>query len=118
MSRKQRLAQIEQHLTPVAQPSLGLASLVAAELPADHPLSSPEGAGLASLLPPAMQTRVASEEPFARDLEAYQTLRDQWQNDPVRYAAERLGLQPTWQQQQILKALIPEGAKVTVRSGH
>jgi phage terminase large subunit len=118
MSRKERLARIEQHLTLVAQPSIGLASLVAAELPAGHPVSGPEGPGLASLLPTAMQTRLTSEEPFARDLEAYQTLRDQWRSDPVRYVVERLGLQPTWQQQQILEALIPEGAKVTIRSGH
>jgi phage terminase large subunit len=118
MSRKQRLARVEQCLAPVAQASLGLASLVTTGLPAGHPGSGSEGPGLARLLPPAMQTRLASEEPLTRDLEAYQTLRDQWRNDPVRYVVERLGLQPTWQQQQILEALIPEGAKVTVRSGH
>jgi hypothetical protein len=56
MSRKQRLARIEQHLTPVAQPSLGLANIVAAELPNSHLVSGPKGPGLASLLPPAMQT--------------------------------------------------------------
>jgi phage terminase large subunit len=118
MSRKQRLTRVEQHLTRVGQTSLGLASLVAAELPAGHLVSGPEGPGLASLLPPAIQSRLASEEPFARNLDAYQILRDHWRNDPVRYAVERLGLQATWQQQQILEALIPEGAKVTVRSGH
>src|SRR5688572_16684203 len=107
MSRKQRLTRVEQCLTRVGQTSLGLASLVAAELPAGHLVSGPEGPGLASLLPPAMQTRLAREEPFARNLDAYQILRDQWRNDPVRYAVERLGLQATWQQQQILAALIP-----------
>jgi phage terminase large subunit len=118
MSRKQRLARVEQRLTLVGQTSLGLASLVAAELPRNHLVSGPEGPGLTSLLPTAMQTRLAREEPLARDLEAYQSLRGHWRSDPVCYAVERLGLQPTWQQQQILEALTPEGAKVTVRSGH
>src|SRR5688572_15977351 len=116
MSRKQRLARAEQCLTRIGQTSLGLACLVAAELPAGHLVSSQEGPGLTSLLPTAVQTQLTGEEPFPRDLEAYQLLRCQWRNDPVRYAAERLGLQPTWQQQEILDALIPEGAKVSVRS--
>jgi hypothetical protein len=71
MSRKQRLARIEQHLTPVTQTSLGLASLVPAGAPAGHLVSAPDGPGLASLLPTAMQTRLTSEEPLPRDLEAY-----------------------------------------------
>jgi phage terminase large subunit len=58
------------------------------------------------------------EEALPRDLEAYQHLRGRWRDDPVRYALERLSLQLTWQQRHILEALIPEGAKVTVRSGH
>jgi phage terminase large subunit len=102
----------------MAQMLLGLASLVGGGLRTSPPVSAPEAPGLASLLRPTMQTRVASADPLLRDLEAYQYLRDRWRDDPVRYAGERLNLQPTWQQRQILQALIPEGARVTVRSGH
>jgi phage terminase large subunit len=118
MSYKQRLAGVEQQLTPVAQMSRGLASLVGVGLRTSPSVSDPEGPGLASLLRPPMPTWVASEDPLLRDLEAYRYLRDQWCDDPVRYTGERLHLRPTWQQRQILQALIPEGAKVTVRSGH
>jgi phage terminase large subunit len=118
MNRKQRLAKVEQLLSPVVQTSLGLASIVGTGLHAGHLVSAPDGPGLASFLPTALQIRLTSAEALARDLEAYQYLRDRWRDDPVCYAVDRLGLQPTWQQRQILEALIPEGAKVTVRSGH
>lgn len=49
---------------------------------------------------------------------AYLELRTYWRTDPVLYAHDRLGLTPTRQQRQILEAIAPEGAKVTVRSGH
>ena len=52
------------------------------------------------------------------ELHAYLTLRRQWAEDPVRYAVERLGLRPTWQQKKLFEALAPEGAKVSCRAGH
>jgi hypothetical protein len=52
------------------------------------------------------------------ELHAYLTLRKQWAEDPVRYAVERLGLRPTWQQKKLFEALAPEGAKVSCRAGH
>lgn len=51
-------------------------------------------------------------------LAIYRELRARWRSDPVRYAVERLGLRPTHQQRQLLEAIAPEGAKVSVRSGH
>lgn len=45
-------------------------------------------------------------------------IRDAWRPDPVLYAQQRLGMNPTRQQAQILEAIAPPGAKVTVRSGH
>ena len=41
-----------------------------------------------------------------------------WRKDPVLYARQRMGVNPTKQQQQMLRAIAPEGAKVTVRAGH
>lgn len=53
-----------------------------------------------------------------RDLDAYVELRALWRNDPELYVRQRLGLKPTWQQRKIIDAIQPEGAKVSVRSGH
>jgi hypothetical protein len=58
------------------------------------------------------------DEPLAQALAAYQVLRARWAHDPVAYARQRLGLQPTWQQEAMLRAIAPEGAKVSVRAGH
>jgi hypothetical protein len=55
---------------------------------------------------------------LAASVGAYLALRTYWRQDPVLYATQRLGLTPTHQQRRILEALAPEGAKVTVRSGH
>lgn len=52
------------------------------------------------------------------EVAAYQALRRIWQTDPERYARERLGMNPTWQQQKILSKIAEPGAKVSVRSGH
>jgi hypothetical protein len=49
---------------------------------------------------------------------AYLRLRPHWRRDPVRYVEQRFGISPTWQQRQILEAIAPPGAKVSVRSGH
>lgn len=57
-------------------------------------------------------------EALRREVEAYRRLRETWRDDPVKYARERLGLKPTWQQQGILEAIAPEGAKVSCRAGH
>jgi hypothetical protein len=51
-------------------------------------------------------------------LDAYLELRSIWANSPELYARQRLGMKPTWQQRQTFEAIAPEGAKVTIRSGH
>lgn len=48
----------------------------------------------------------------------YAKLRAFWRDDPLAYLRDRLGVNPTWQQAEIVKAIAPPGAKVTVRSGH
>lgn len=53
-----------------------------------------------------------------RTIDEWQSLRGVWRRDPVLYARQRLGLNPTTQQRQLLEAIAPPGAKVTVRSGH
>lgn len=52
------------------------------------------------------------------DLADYQALRGIWRKEPVLYAKQRLGLNPTRQQQRLLEAIAPPGAKVSVRAGH
>lgn len=52
------------------------------------------------------------------DLTDYAKLRGIWRKDPVLYAQQRLGLNPTAQQRQLLEAIAPAGAKVSVRAGH
>lgn len=52
------------------------------------------------------------------DIAGYQKLRGIWRQDPVLYARQRLGLNPTAQQRQLLEAIAPPGAKVSVRAGH
>jgi len=49
---------------------------------------------------------------------AYLRLRKRWRVAPVLYVQQRFGVEPTAQQARILEALIPPGAKVSVRSGH
>ena len=51
-------------------------------------------------------------------VESYNELRSIWRKDPVLYARQRIGVNPTKQQQKMLKAIAPSGAKVTVRAGH
>ena len=48
----------------------------------------------------------------------YAKLRALWRLSPVLYAKQRLGLNPTWQQAQLLKAIAVPEARVSVRSGH
>jgi len=48
----------------------------------------------------------------------YAQLRGLWREHPVLYAKQRLGLNPTWQQRDLLRAIAEPGARVTVRSGH
>ncbi|WP_413205366.1 hypothetical protein [Rhodospirillum sp. A1_3_36] len=48
----------------------------------------------------------------------YGRLRCFWRADPVLYARQRLGLNPTRQQSALLEAIGHPGAKVTVRAGH
>jgi len=52
------------------------------------------------------------------DLNDYAKLRGIWRRDPVLYARQRLGLNPTHQQRALLEAIAPSGAKVSVRAGH
>lgn len=51
-------------------------------------------------------------------LSEYVELRSIWRRDPVLYARQRLGMNPTWQQAKVLEAICPPSAKVTVRAGH
>lgn len=51
-------------------------------------------------------------------LDEYQELRGIWRKDILLYARQRLGLNPTTQQQRLLEAIQPEGAKVSARAGH
>jgi phage terminase large subunit len=55
---------------------------------------------------------------YTRQARAYLTLRRYWRADPVAYVRQRFGLEPTWQQEAILRAIAVPGAKVSVRSGH
>ena len=48
----------------------------------------------------------------------YQQLRNLWRLSPTLYAKQRLGLNPTWQQAQLLNAVAQPEARVSVRSGH
>lgn len=63
---------------------------------------------MATLLHPQLQTA----------LDTYLSLREFWRDAPLLYVRQRFAVEPTWQQAQILEALRPEGAKVSVRSGH
>jgi hypothetical protein len=58
------------------------------------------------------------EKNFKKELRAYRILLTRWRDDPVLYARQRLGLRPTPHQQALLRALVPEGAKVSARAGH
>jgi hypothetical protein len=51
-------------------------------------------------------------------LPTYLQLRECWRKDPVLYVRQRFAIEPTPQQVQILQAIQPPGAKVSVRSGH
>jgi phage terminase large subunit len=51
-------------------------------------------------------------------LDQYVELRRLWKRCPMTYVQDRFGVMPTWQQQAILEAILPSGAKVSVRSGH
>jgi hypothetical protein len=48
----------------------------------------------------------------------YAQLRALWRKHPELYARQRLGLNPTWQQRDLLKAIAAANARVSVRSGH
>src|SRR5947207_1602968 len=65
-----------------------------------------------------MATRNASRQLYQRYLDTYLSLRDLWRDSPSLYVRQRFGVEPTWQQAMILDAILPYGAKVSVRSGH
>ena len=52
------------------------------------------------------------------NLATYLRLRQLWRDSPLLYVRQRFGIEPTWQQADILQAILPYGAKVSVRSGH
>jgi phage terminase large subunit len=112
---RRRLAQLEQRMAPILTEGDGLAGVVTVQ--PERPGLRPAGPGMASLLTSGEQENLPPD-PNARALETYRLVRARWRDDPVRYARERLGLQPTAQQGAILRAIMPDGAKVTVRSGH
>lgn len=60
-------------------------------------------------------TAVARRDP---QLDMYMELRARWRTNPAVYVQQRFGIPPTFQQIQILEAITPPGAKVSVRSGH
>lgn len=108
-------AQAAKLIAPAYRSGEGLASLVTVASNGS-PLRS-AGPGLASLLSPGEQSTLP-EDDLEQALAAYRLLRAHWRHDPVRYARERLGLLPTWQQEAMLRAIAPDGAKVSVRAGH
>src|SRR5439155_6516448 len=55
---------------------------------------------------------------YTAEARAYLALRKRWRAAPVLYVRQRFGVDPTPQQATILQALVPPGAKVSVRSGH
>ena len=65
-----------------------------------------------------MARAVAVPSSWAPALPLYLELRTFWKRDPLLYVRQRFGVEPTWQQVQILEAIRPKGAKVSVRSGH
>jgi len=65
-----------------------------------------------------MARAVAAPASWAPALPLYLELRSFWKRDPLLYVRQRFGASPTWQQQQILEAIAPPGAKVSIRSGH
>jgi phage terminase large subunit len=116
---RQRLSRLKSQLmaaTPTPVSREGLAGLVTT-LP-NGSAGRPAGPGLASLLSPAEHVTLPDDDPLESAVAAYRLLRAHWQRDPVRYARERLGLSPTWQQEAMLRAMVPEGTKVSVRAGH
>jgi hypothetical protein len=57
-------------------------------------------------------------QPRHNDLATYLALRQLWRDSPLVYVRQRFGIEPTWQQAEILQAMLPYGSKVSVRSGH
>jgi phage terminase large subunit len=55
---------------------------------------------------------------YTEQVQTYLAVRPYWRRDPVQYVKDRFGATATAQQVQILQAIAPPGAKVTVRSGH
>ena len=48
----------------------------------------------------------------------YIELRRYWRSDPLSYCKFRIGVNPTWQQAELIEAVAPQGSKVSCRSGH
>jgi hypothetical protein len=65
-----------------------------------------------------MPRTLAAPASYRAHLPLYLELRALWRKDPVLYVRQRFGVEPTSQQVQILEAIAPPGAKVSVRSGH
>ena len=65
-----------------------------------------------------MPKTLAAPSSYRAHLPLYLELRELWRTAPVLYTQQRFGVTPTPQQVQILEAIAPPGAKVSVRSGH
>jgi hypothetical protein len=65
-----------------------------------------------------MPRTVSPPSSYRANIPVYLALREHWRTDPVLYVRQRFGIDPTPQQVQILQAMAPAGAKVSVRSGH
>lgn len=55
---------------------------------------------------------------LAQSLLEYGQLRGLWREDSVLYAQQRLGMNPTRQQKQLLQSVADNGSRVSVRAGH
>jgi len=64
------------------------------------------------------RARVTFSPLYQAHLHTYAALREMWRDNPIFYVRWRFGIEPTWQQAQILQAIVPPGSKVSVRSGH
>lgn len=65
-----------------------------------------------------MSTTTVPLAPRQQALDLYLHLRTLWRQSPRVYVQQRFGVEPTPQQAAILDAILPVGAKVSVRSGH
>jgi len=52
------------------------------------------------------------------DQEEFKKLLQSYKDDPVKFVNEVIGVRPTLQQEEMLRAVAPRGSKVSIKSGH